>query len=146
VCVLNCAQLLHTILNRTDPDNFPSHPPDNYHCSDDVYLREGGSAREPASPGWLGKLAVKTDTEKSMETSGAISFTVWMTFLMPTRKQWKQKKHAPPYEVGYQTCYQTWLDRYAPIPHNTWTKFCKNLPETTNNCGRHLPQDQHNNN
>jgi len=24
------------------PDNFPSYPPDNRHCSDDVYLREGG--------------------------------------------------------------------------------------------------------
>ena len=24
------------------PDNFPSYPPDNHHCSDGVYLREGG--------------------------------------------------------------------------------------------------------
>ena len=24
------------------PDNFPSRPPDNHHCSDAVYLREGG--------------------------------------------------------------------------------------------------------
>jgi len=23
-------------------DNFPSYPPDNHHCSDDVYLRDGG--------------------------------------------------------------------------------------------------------
>jgi len=39
VCVLHCAQLLHTVLHRTD---FSSYPPDNHHCSDDVYLREGG--------------------------------------------------------------------------------------------------------
>jgi len=25
------------------PDNFPSYPPDNQHCSHDVYLREGGT-------------------------------------------------------------------------------------------------------
>ena len=24
------------------PDNFPSYPPDNHHCSDEVYLWEGG--------------------------------------------------------------------------------------------------------
>jgi len=33
----------NTAQNR--PDNFPSYPPDNHHCSDDVYLREGGTAR-----------------------------------------------------------------------------------------------------
>ena len=31
----------NTAQNR--PDNFSSYPPDNHHCSDDVYLREGGS-------------------------------------------------------------------------------------------------------
>ena len=30
MCALHCAQLLHTILHRTDPDNFPSCPPDNH--------------------------------------------------------------------------------------------------------------------
>jgi len=30
----------NTAQNR--PDNFPSYSPDNHHCSDDVYLREGG--------------------------------------------------------------------------------------------------------
>jgi len=38
VCVLHCAQ--NTAENR--PDNFPSYPPVNHYCSDDVYLREGG--------------------------------------------------------------------------------------------------------
>ena len=42
VCASHCAQLLHTILHKTGPDSFPSYPPDNHHCSDDVYLREGG--------------------------------------------------------------------------------------------------------
>ena len=42
MCALHCAQLLHTILHRTDPIVFPPYPPDNHHCSDDVYLREGG--------------------------------------------------------------------------------------------------------
>jgi len=44
VCAVHCVQLLHTILHRT-ADNFPSFPPDNHHCSDDVYLRERG--RDP---------------------------------------------------------------------------------------------------
>jgi len=26
---------------QNNPDNFPSYPPDNHHCSDDVYLMEG---------------------------------------------------------------------------------------------------------
>jgi len=38
-----CVQF--TVYNNTAqnrPDNFPSYPPDNHHCSDDVYLRERG--------------------------------------------------------------------------------------------------------
>ena len=41
MCALYCAQLLYTILHRTDL-NFPPYPPDNHHSSDDVYVREGG--------------------------------------------------------------------------------------------------------
>ena len=38
-CIVhNCAH--NNAQNR--PDNFPSYPPDNDHCSDDVYLREWG--------------------------------------------------------------------------------------------------------
>ena len=36
--VHNCS---HNIAQNR-PDNFPSCPPDNHHCTDDVYLREGG--------------------------------------------------------------------------------------------------------
>ena len=41
-----CTIVAHnTAHNR--PDNFPSCPPDNHHCSDDdVYLREGGGATD----------------------------------------------------------------------------------------------------
>jgi len=43
VCTALCTIVAHnTAQNR--PDNFPSYPPDNHHCSDDVYLREGGGA------------------------------------------------------------------------------------------------------
>jgi len=47
MCASHCAQLLHTILHRID--NFPSYPPDNHHCSDDVYLREGESHHQNVS-------------------------------------------------------------------------------------------------
>jgi len=37
--VHNCCT--HTTHNG--PENFPSYTPDNHHCSDDVYLREGAT-------------------------------------------------------------------------------------------------------
>jgi len=41
VCISLCTIVAHnTAQNR--PDIFPSYPPDNHHCSDDVYLREEG--------------------------------------------------------------------------------------------------------
>ena len=42
MCASHCAQLLHTILHRTDLIVFPLTRQDNHHSSDDVYLREGG--------------------------------------------------------------------------------------------------------
>ena len=41
MCVALCTTVAHNIAQNT-PDNFLSYPPDNHHCSDDVYLREGG--------------------------------------------------------------------------------------------------------
>jgi len=48
VCSSLCTIDAHNIAQNR-PDNFPSCPPDNHHCSDDVYLRERGEAleREP---------------------------------------------------------------------------------------------------
>ena len=43
MCALHCAQLLQNIAQKR-PDNFPSYPPNNHHCFDDVYLREGDGA------------------------------------------------------------------------------------------------------
>ena len=41
VCIALCTIIAHNIAQNI-PDNFPFYPPDNHHCSDDVYLREGG--------------------------------------------------------------------------------------------------------
>jgi len=41
VCSSLCTIVAHNIAQNR-PNNFPSCPPDNHHCSDDVYLREGG--------------------------------------------------------------------------------------------------------
>jgi len=41
VCIALCTTVAHNIAQNR-PDNFPSYPPDNHHCSDDVYLREDG--------------------------------------------------------------------------------------------------------
>ena len=44
MCIALCTIVAHNIAqNRRD--NFPPYPPDNHHCSDDVYLREGGVSR-----------------------------------------------------------------------------------------------------
>ena len=49
VCIALCTIVAHNIAwNR--PDNFPSYPPDNHHCYDDVYLREGGGDRYDIRP------------------------------------------------------------------------------------------------
>jgi len=37
VCIALCTIVAHNIAQNR-PDNFPSYPPDNHHCSDDVYL------------------------------------------------------------------------------------------------------------
>ena len=41
MCIALCTIVAHNIAQNRH-DNFPSYPPDNHHCSDDVYLREGG--------------------------------------------------------------------------------------------------------
>jgi len=41
VCSALCAIVAHNIAQNR-PDKFPPYPPDNHHCSNDVYLREGG--------------------------------------------------------------------------------------------------------
>jgi len=41
VCIALWTIVAHNIAQNR-PDNFPSYPPDNHRCSDDVYLMEGG--------------------------------------------------------------------------------------------------------
>jgi len=52
VCIALCTIVAHNI-PQNRPDNFPSCPPDNHHCSDDVYLREGGLNRTEPTCGWI---------------------------------------------------------------------------------------------
>jgi len=42
VCSSLCTILAHNTA-QNKPDNFPSCPPDNHHCSDDDFLRERGA-------------------------------------------------------------------------------------------------------
>ena len=44
VCIALCTTVAHNIAQNR-PDNFPSYPPDNRHCSNDVYLREVGAVK-----------------------------------------------------------------------------------------------------
>jgi len=45
VCIALCTIVAHNIAQKK-PDNFPPYPSDNHHCSDDVYLSEGGMGRK----------------------------------------------------------------------------------------------------
>ena len=45
VCIALCTIVAHNSAQNR-PDNFPSYPPDNHHCSDDVYLGGGHFVRE----------------------------------------------------------------------------------------------------
>jgi len=49
VCIALCTIVAHNIAQNR-PDNFPSYPLDNHHCSNDVYLREGGHQRQVCQP------------------------------------------------------------------------------------------------
>jgi len=41
VCIALCTIVVHNNAQNR-PDSVPPYPPDNHHCSNDVYLREGG--------------------------------------------------------------------------------------------------------
>jgi len=43
VCISLCTTLTHNTA-QNNSDNFPSYPPDSYHCSDDVYWMGGSWA------------------------------------------------------------------------------------------------------
>jgi len=45
VCIALCTIVAHNIAQNR-PDSFPPYPPDNHHCSDDVYLKEGGKTKK----------------------------------------------------------------------------------------------------
>jgi len=44
VCIALCTIVAHNIAQNR-PDSFPPYPTVNQHCSDDVYLREGGTLK-----------------------------------------------------------------------------------------------------
>jgi len=55
VCITLCTIVAHNIAQNR-PDSFPPYPPDNHHCSDDVYLREGGGVLTTDVPNYKDSL------------------------------------------------------------------------------------------
>ena len=97
MCASHCAQLLHTILHRTDLIVFPLTLQTN-HCSDDVYLREGGKVKCPI---YLPNLV--PDPTKKLVTHGCHTTTT-TTVLRPF----------------------FWDHPGEPVPEeNFWTLCCK---------------------
>jgi len=62
VCIALCT-IVATNIAQKRPDSFPPYPPDNHHCSDDVYLREGGSTNQNTC----------TTTQNKQETKASFS-------------------------------------------------------------------------
>ena len=72
VCIALCTIVAHNIAQNR-PDNFPSYHPDNHHCSNDVYLREGG--------GHLQAQGLTKETAHLQFTKSMASFTFALPLL-----------------------------------------------------------------
>ena len=74
VCIALCTIVAHNIAQNR-PDSFPPYSPDNHHCSDDVYLREGGSSNEANMQNLL-KFAGVPQTDKLISATNGPKFTI----------------------------------------------------------------------
>ena len=97
VCIALCTIVAHNIAQNR-PDSFPPYPPDNHHCSDDVYLREGGThfqkvgplgqtdarltASFPGQPGWLGLMKQETMGWRWFQLDHT-QMVGWLEFIRP---------------------------------------------------------------
>jgi len=77
MCVhCSCTIVAHNIAQNR-PDNFPSYPPDNHHCSDDVYLREGVQWKWKATQSLSATSAIMTFArQNSLVYPDEVSFTI----------------------------------------------------------------------
>ena len=81
MCIALCTIVAHNIAQNR-PDNFPSYPPDNHHCSDYVYLREGGDEN-----GRMCKVKVK-DRVPGKELRERLGIDDVILILQQIRFQW----------------------------------------------------------
>ena len=65
VCIALCTIVAHNIAQNR-PDSFSPYPPDNHHCSDDVYLREGGISSSRSSSSRLVAPSVVSFSQQTM--------------------------------------------------------------------------------
>jgi len=86
VCIALCTIVAPNIAENR-PDSFPPYPPDNHHCSDDVYLREGGLPRTTfvicadlmrflGDGGW-GRARIAVMGPRTVEFPGGTERTFW---------------------------------------------------------------------
>jgi len=92
VCTALCTIVAqNTVHNR--PNNFPFYPPDNHHCSADVYLREGGKMVSAT-----GYLNIQINEQSSLQSLlmakyslGTVRFSMW-TWWIIWRKSFLSKQ------------------------------------------------------
>ena len=99
MCV-HCTDAHNIAQNKTD--NFPPYPPDNHHCSDDVYLREGRflpTGQTDFSQLWSTCI---------VSTTSMYSLTFCVRVMSPERHHWKPAVQAaavmlrtPPSPAGH---------------------------------------------
>jgi len=100
VCIALCPIVAHNIAQNT-PDNFPSYPTDNHHCSDDVYMWEGGTVHTT--------IVVKT----------FVAFFQWKHVLSHARSELRKVLFLAPSVCGFLFVYEiSWQPLNGFVPNS----------------------------
>ena len=107
VCIALCTIVAHNIAQNR-PDSSPPYPPDNHHCSDDVYLREGGMDRTEISKiRWIHWFLSPKEQNAKLRELMRLNLSVWGLRMVDSgEERWKQRWH--------------WLDQKLYNNGGTW--------------------------
>jgi len=124
VCSSLCTIVAHnTAQNR--PDNFPCCPPDNHHCSNDVYLRGRGFLMTQEMTGWhwhqldhMQIICTSLQTDNHASTA-SVSFYIYIFIHQTGSKNNKTNKYRLDALPDVQpTLSKYWMHTYTSV-HTT---------------------------
>ena len=120
VCIALCTIVAHYIAQNR-PDNFSSYPPDNHHCSDDVYLREGikEDLTQQQHTFTNQKKRTTTQNKHTKKTKARFSHLLWHP---------ASKRRGPFWFRRFTNLSLIYLDTYqltySPGPHTVQMQLC----------------------